>query len=176
MENGARQWHNGTLLRSSTTSFRLLQALVKPCLLYGSEVWKFISSLLGNIGTAETEFSRWCLRLRPEEQQNQDGSAGAGTSMEAWIQWRILSAITIATTNAKNNSERWHHTALKLHWQWAGHAANKNCRIANTQSRHDQGQKHWTRKASGPLVTITEAFQCTRNARGCELLVHSSLE
>ncbi len=35
---------NSTLLRSTTTSYalriRLLQALVKPCLLYGAESWK----------------------------------------------------------------------------------------------------------------------------------------
>ena len=58
---------NAILLRSTTMShgarIRLLQALVKPSLLYGAETWKLTPALLATIIGTERAFSRWCLRL-----------------------------------------------------------------------------------------------------------------
>ena len=53
---------NAILLRSTTMShgsrIRLLQALVKPSLLYGAETWKLTPALLAKIIGAERAFSR----------------------------------------------------------------------------------------------------------------------
>ena len=116
---------NAILLRSTTTShsarLKLLQALVKPSLLYGSETWKLTPALLAKIIGAERTFSRWCLRLTNRASMD-DHAEG---DMTEWIQWRADSAREIAKTTGKNEIERWHITALRLHWQWAGHAARR---------------------------------------------------
>jgi hypothetical protein len=56
-----------SLLRSTSTShmarIKLLQGLVKPSLLYGSETWKLTPAILAKIIGAERSFSRWCLRM-----------------------------------------------------------------------------------------------------------------
>ena len=48
---------NSVLLRSTSTShasrIRLLQSLVKPCLLYGAETWKITPDLMAKIIAAE---------------------------------------------------------------------------------------------------------------------------
>ena len=116
---------NTTLLRSNSTShgqrIRLLQALVKPCLLYGSETWKLTPDLLAKIIAAERGFTRWCLRMaRPTAEP-----ASPETSLSEWIQWKSDSAREIAIIMSKHKIERWHTTAIRLQWQWAGHEARR---------------------------------------------------
>ena len=94
---------NADLLRSSNTShmkrLRLLQALVKPSLLYGCETWKLTPGILAKIISTERAFTRWSLRKKtnrptpPEEDEDED--------MMAWIQWRASSARDIARTMSK---------------------------------------------------------------------------
>ena len=116
---------NSTLLRSTAIShgarIRLLQALVKPSLLYGSETWKLTPALLAKIIGAERAISRWCMRLtnRAGRTDNEEGD------LAAWVQWQADTARQIAKTTSKQQIERWHVTAIRLHWQWAGKAARK---------------------------------------------------
>ena len=119
---------NTNLLRSTKTShtkrLRLLQALVKPSVLYGCETWKLTPGTIAKIISTERTFTRWCLRKTnrhstPEIQEEED----EGTM--AWIQWRVTSAREIAKSMSKGKIERWHVTALRMHWQWAGHAARR---------------------------------------------------
>jgi hypothetical protein len=123
---------NAPLLRSTMIShqerLRLLHALIKPCLLYGCQSWKLTPALLVKILEAERDLSRWCLRLHPDPQTEH---GDAGDTLDAWIQWRSASARKIAEVLHKNGSERWHQTALKLHWQWAGHAARMGSNSPN---------------------------------------------
>ena len=55
----------------------------------------------------------------PDEEEEDD------EGMLAWIQWRASSARDIARTMSKGKIERWHVSALRLHWQWAGHAIRR---------------------------------------------------
>ena len=118
---------NTNLLRSTKTShtkrLRLLQALVKPSILYGCETWKLTPGMIAKIITTERTFTRWCLRKtnRRNEPEGQDEDEG----IIDWIQWRATSAREIARSMNIGNIERWHVTALRLHWQWAGHAARR---------------------------------------------------
>ena len=52
-------------------------------------------------------------------------SGTAEESLAAWIQWKIDTAREIARLTEKTKTTRWHTSALRLHWQWAGHAARK---------------------------------------------------
>ena len=69
---------NVDLLRSSKTShtkrLRLLQALVKPSLLYGCETWKLTPGILAKIISTERAFTRWSLRKtnRPTPPENDE--------------------------------------------------------------------------------------------------------
>ena len=120
---------NIDLLRSTKTShtkrLSLLQALVKPSVLYGCETWKLTPGTIAKIISTERTFTRWCLRktnrhITPEIPEEED----EGTI--AWIRWRATSAREIARTMSKGKIERWHVTALRMHWQWAGHAARRS--------------------------------------------------
>ena len=95
---------NASLLRSTKTShtkrLRLLQALVKPSILYGCETWKLTPGMIANIITTEGTFTRWCLRKtnrrnEPEVQDEED------EGILAWIQWRATSAREIARSMTK---------------------------------------------------------------------------
>ena len=85
---------NAPLLRSTSTShamrLKLLQSLVKPCLLYGVETWKLTPDLIAKIISAERALTRWCLRMSIRT------SGSAEESLAAWIQWKIDSAREIA--------------------------------------------------------------------------------
>ena len=117
---------SAVLLRSPSTShtkrIKLLQGLVKPSLLYGSETCKLTPGILARIVGAERAFSRWCLRMTNRKALLDEGE---NDDMVAWIQWRANSARDIAKTMGKGKIERWHVTALRLHWQWAGHAIRR---------------------------------------------------
>ena len=114
---------NAPLLRSTSTShtmrLKLLQSLVKPCLLYGVETWKLTPDLIAKIIAAERALTRWCPRMSIRIGGSVD------ESLAAWIQWKIDSAREIARLMEKTKVTRWHLSALRLHWQWAGHAARK---------------------------------------------------
>ena len=141
---------NAILLRSTTMShgarIRLLQALVKPSLLYGAETWQLTPALLAKIIGTERAFSRWCLRLT-----NRTNTTGEEErDIATWVQWQTDSARKVAKTTHKQHFERWHVTALRLHWKWAGKAArNPGTRnhTADTthQSTNGRGrpQAHW---------------------------------
>jgi hypothetical protein len=141
---------NATLLRSTTTShgdrIRLLQALVKPSLLYGVETWKLTPALLSKIIATERAFSRWCLRLNGRADTTGDDERDTAN----WIQWQTDSARRIAKTSHKQKIERWHVTALRLHWNWAGKAVrNKNTPNYRAATQHvrpsgrGRPQAHW---------------------------------
>ena len=57
--------------------------------------------------------------ITPEDLEEDD------EGMMAWLEWRASSARDIARTMSKGKIERWHVTALRLHWQWAGHAIRR---------------------------------------------------
>ena len=90
---------NAPLLRSTSTShamrLKLLQSLVKPCLLYGVETWKLTPDLTAKIISAERALTRWCLRVSIRT------SGRAEESLAAWIQWKIDSAREIARLTEK---------------------------------------------------------------------------
>jgi hypothetical protein len=141
---------NATLLRSTTMShgarIRLLQALVKPSLLYGVETWKLTPALLAKIITTERAFSRWCLRLT----NRADTTGDEERDIANWVQWQTDSARRIANTTHKQKIERWHVTALRLHWKWAGKAARNidtpNHRAATQHIKptgRGRPQAHW---------------------------------
>ena len=100
---------------------KLLQALVKPCLLYGVQTWRLTPELIATIISAERSLTRWCLRM--SKQANATGTAEE--NLETWIQWKGDTAREIARLTEKTKCIRWHITALRLHWQWAGHAARR---------------------------------------------------
>ena len=104
---------------SHGSRIRLLQALVKPSLLYGAETWKLTPALLAKIIGAERAFSRWCMRLTNRAGRTDDEEG----DLAAWVQWQADMARQIAKITNKQNIERWHVTAIRLHWQWAGKAA-----------------------------------------------------
>ena len=141
---------NSILLRSTTTShgdrIKLLQALVKPSLLYGVETWKLTPALLAKVITAERAFSRWTLRLINRADTTGDEERDTAN----WIQWQTDSARRIANTSHKQKIERWHVTALRLHWNWAGKAArNKDTPNYRAATQHikplgrGRPQAHW---------------------------------
>ena len=141
---------NAILLRSTTMShgarIRLLQALVKPSLLYGAETWKLTPALLAKIIGTERAFSRWCLRLT-----NRTNTTGEEErDIATWVQWQTDSARKVAKTTHKQHIERWHVTALRLHWKWAGKAArNKDTLNHSAATLHisptgrGRPQAHW---------------------------------
>ncbi len=59
------------------------------------------------------------LTNRAGRTENEDGD------LAAWVQWQADTARQIAKTTGKQQIERWHVTAIRLHWQWAGHAVRK---------------------------------------------------
>jgi hypothetical protein len=131
---------NAILLRSTTMShgarIRLLQALVKPSLLYGVETWKLTPALLAKIIGAERAFSRWCMRLT-----NRAGTTGEEErDIAAWVQWQAESAGQIAKTTHKQQIERWHVTALRLHWKWAGKAAGNKGSLTKRRQQYTSSQ------------------------------------
>ena len=94
---------NATLLRSTSTShamrLKLLQALVKPCLLYGVQTWRLTPELIAKIISAERSLRRWCLRMN--KQANATGTAEE--NLETWIQWKGDTAREIARLTEKRN-------------------------------------------------------------------------
>ena len=100
---------------------KLLQALVKPCLLYGVQTWKLTPELVAKIIAAERSLTRWCLRMTKQASTAETQEE----NLETWIQWKADTAREIARLTEKNKCTRWHITALRLHWQWAGHAARR---------------------------------------------------
>ncbi len=141
---------NAILLRSTTTShgarIRLLQTLVKPSLLYGAETWKLTPALLAKIIGTERAFSRWCLRLT-----NRTNVTGEEENdIAAWVQWQAESARKVAKATHKQHIERWHVTALRRHWKWAGEAARKQGTVNHTAATvhisptgRGRPQAHW---------------------------------
>ena len=82
---------------SHTKRVKLLQALVKPCLLYGVETWKVTPDLISKIITAERALTRWCLRM--SIRSNEEGDE----TLEAWIRWKVESAREIARIMEKQS-------------------------------------------------------------------------
>ena len=116
---------NAHLLRDTSTShvtrIRLLQSLVKPCLLYGVESWTMTPDILAKIVAAERALTRWCLRMT----RHTSGTEGVEENLASWIKWKTDSAREIARLMEKTKVMRWHISALRLHWQWAGHTARR---------------------------------------------------
>ena len=83
---------NSILIRSTAMAYgariRLLQALVKPSLLYGAETWKLTPALLAKIIGAERAFSRWCMRLTNRAGRTDDEEG----DLAAWVQWQADTA------------------------------------------------------------------------------------
>ena len=79
---------NAPLLRSTSTShamrFKLLQALVKPCLLYGVQTWRLTPELIAKIISAERSLTRWCLRMNKQT----SGTGTAEENLETWVKWK----------------------------------------------------------------------------------------
>ena len=117
---------NEKLLRSKVVSrkqrIRLLNALVRPCMMHASETWKWSPELLAQVLTAEREFGRWCLRLAAFQPARAPDSDGAQT-LEEYITWKMDTAREVAAYSTQAGVERWHKTALKSYWNWAGHIA-----------------------------------------------------
>ena len=66
------------------------------------------------------------------------------------VQWQTDSARKIAKTTHRQHVERWHVTALRLHWKWAGKAArNKGTLNHSAATLHisptgrGRPQAHW---------------------------------
>ncbi len=66
------------------------------------------------------------------------------------VQWQTDSARKIAKTTHRQHIERWHVTALRLHWKWAGKAArNKGTLNHSAATLHisptgrGRPQAHW---------------------------------
>ena len=121
--------------------------LVKTCLLYGVEPWKLTPGLIAKIISAERALTRWCLRMSKQT----SGVDTAEVSLAAWIQWKKDTAREIARLTEKTKTMRWHITALRLHWQWAGHAARRpgtmNYEAATvyiSPNRRGQPPPHWS--------------------------------
>ena len=127
--------------------FELLQALVKPCLLYGVQTWRLTPEILAKIISAERSLTRWCLRMNKQT----NGTGTAEENLETWVKWKGDTAREIARLTEKTKCSRWHVTALRLHWQWAGHAARRpgttNYEAATayrTQTRRGRPQAQWS--------------------------------
>ena len=71
-------------------------------------------------------------------------------SLAEWIQWKAESAREIAVITDKYKIERWHTTTIRLHWQWAGHAARRPgtpnhvaATVHTTPARRGRPPPHW---------------------------------
>ena len=76
---------------------------MKPCVLYGVEVWKLTPDILAKIITAERYLSRWCLRMRQEVSRT-EAEDNPAAALAAWIQWKADSAREVARVTARNKT------------------------------------------------------------------------
>ena len=87
---------------------RLLQSLVKPCLLYGVESWTMTPEILAKIIAAERALTRWCLRMS----RHTSGTENAEESLAAWIKWKTDSAREIARLMEKTKNDEVAHIGI----------------------------------------------------------------
>ncbi len=100
----------------------LLWSLIRPCIMHASETWKWSPELLAQILTAEREFGRWCLRLS-SFLRGRELDADGTQSLQEFATWKTDTAREVAMYCSQAGLERWHRSALKSYWGWAGHAA-----------------------------------------------------
>jgi hypothetical protein len=128
---------NTILLRSTAMShgarIRLLQALVKPSLLYGSETWKLTPALLAKIIGAERAFSRWCMRLTNRAGRTDDEEG----DLAAWFCGRPTRPGKLPT---------------QLAMGWKGGQEHRNSKSQGGNRSH---QTRWQRKTAGALGPTT---------------------
>ena len=125
---------------------RLLQALVKPSLLYGAETWKLTPALLAKIHRSRKSILEVVYETHEQNRYNgrrRKRHSGMG-AMAGGVGKKI------AKTTHKQQIERWHVTALRLHWKWAGKAARNKGSLNHTAATihikpigRGRPQAHW---------------------------------